>query len=356
VSISRDDLRAAVQAGVLTEAQAAGMLALAGSRAGRRAARAGDEGRFEFCRGFAEVFVLLGLILLLAGAAVFAAPAGAGPLLPAVVAALCWLMARDFTRRRRMSLPSIVLAAGFGMGAAGTIGWALSERLGSGASPVVAGVLFGLAGMAAMAASHRAFRVPFAMFVLGLFGLAALFVVTAGIRPQPADAGFRAEVFDLRHSSGLAFGTLLSGLAAFAGAMWFDLRDPHRLGRTAASGFRLHPLAAPAPVNTVALTVLDFGGAAGYLLTAAALAAVALLALGIDRRSVLTPGLVHPGIVLAWALCAGGDAGSIALLLVVLGAIVTGLGTFWTGLRARLLRALPDFPGKSRLPPWAEAP
>jgi len=36
------------------------------------------------------------------------------------------------------------------------------------------------------------------------------------------------------------------------------------------------------------------------------------------------------------------------------GLAITGLGTFWTDLRARMMRALPDFPGKHRLPPYSE--
>jgi hypothetical protein len=39
--------------------------------------------------------------------------------------------------------------------------------------------------------------------------------------------------------------------------MIFDMSDPHRVTRRAASGFWLHVIAAPAIVNTVALTLFD---------------------------------------------------------------------------------------------------
>ena len=56
-----DDLRAAVAAGILTEAQAAGLMALAQGRAGQRAHMAADDEPFEFFRGFSEIFIALGL-------------------------------------------------------------------------------------------------------------------------------------------------------------------------------------------------------------------------------------------------------------------------------------------------------
>jgi len=66
--------------------------------------------------------------------------------------------------------------------------------------------------------------------------------------------------------------------------------------------------------------------------------------------------MIYLGIVLVWAMGAGGREVSWPLLLLVLGGLITALGTFWTPMRARLMRALPDFPGKSRLPPYAESP
>lgn len=351
MTMSREDIRAAVAAGILDEAQAAKMQALAEARAGQRAG-AEDE-PFEFFKGFAEIFVSVGLVLLIAAVMGFAALSGGWLMLPLILAATCWGLALYFTRAKRMSLPSIVLATGFAIGVAAATG---SRVFGIGSIDALRGdgVVTALIGMAAMAAYYRFFKVPFAMFLLGLFGLSAVMVVTGG---TGAGSGSLAErLFDLRSGSGASLGTLVFGLAAFAGAMWFDLRDPHRLGRTAAAGFWLHLLAAPALVNTLLLTMLNLGGAAGNLLTAAGIAAIGLFALVIDRRSFLTAGMIYLGIVLVWAMGAGGREVSWPLLLLVLGGLITALGTFWTPMRARLMRALPDFPGKSRLPPYAESP
>jgi hypothetical protein len=115
-------------------------------------------------------------------------------------------------------------------------------------------------------------------------------------------------------------------------------------------------LAAPALVNTVALTLYNVGGTAGIVSLAAALAVIAALALIIDRRSFLTAALVYIALVTSWIIEGrnGTDFRSWAMMLIVLGALVTVLGTWWVPLRSALMRALPDFPGKRRLPPYAE--
>ena len=40
------------------------------------------------------------------------------------------------------------------------------------------------------------------------------------------------------------------------------------------------------------------------------------------------------------------------VVMFVVGLGLTGLGTFWTQLRTALMQRLPNFPGKSRLPPY----
>jgi len=217
-------------------------------------------------------------------------------------------------------------------------------------------VLAALIAMGAMALWYRRFRLPFTMFILGLFGLQAIYGLTASMTAIEEAAGaYGGLLFDLRNSPHFALATLIFGALAFAGGMWFDTRDPHRLGRHAATAFWLHMLAAPALVNTIAMTLFDVGGTAGMLATAAALGLIACLALAIDRRSFLTAGIVYIGLVISWAVRGGNDAagtGHWAVILLILGLLVTGLGTWWVPLRRGLMRALPDFPGKSSLPPY----
>ena len=65
--IERDDLRAAVSAGIVTEAQAASLSSLAHSRSGARENLAPGDEPFELFKGFNEIFIVIGLVILAVG-------------------------------------------------------------------------------------------------------------------------------------------------------------------------------------------------------------------------------------------------------------------------------------------------
>lgn len=356
--VAAEDLRAAVAAGILTEAQAASVTALAQSRAGQRAAMPAEDEPFEFFRGFSEIFVSIGLIILLTGIVSLLTVVGGIAILtvlPLICAAIAWWWAGYFTLKRRMNLPSMVLASAFG----GGLYLAAITVMGQSDAPLRLSVVMAFVVAAlGMALWYRRFRLPFSAFILGLFALGAVYTTTASVDTLggfvAGDRTGLAHLFDLRQSPQFALATLGFGIAAFLAAMWFDTRDPHRLGRHAATAFWLHLLAAPALVNTVALTLYNLGGTGGIALLTAALAVIAMLALVIDRRSFLTAAIIYIALVLGWALRDAGDtAMSFVSTLIVLGALVTAIGTWWVQLREALMRALPDFPGKSSLPPYA---
>ncbi|MGB3147082.1 MAG: hypothetical protein WBA91_04915 [Paracoccaceae bacterium] len=350
------DLRAGVAAGLLTEAQAAGLAALAADRAGKRAALPAEDEPFEFFKGFSEIFVSVGLIILLSGISLLVGWLGGITtliFLPLLSAAIAWWWAKYFTLERRMNLPSMVLASAFGSG----IFFSAMTMLNQGSLPDRGSfVLSALVAMGAMGLWYRRFRLPFSMFIFGIFGLIAVYGLTTSIDSLSDLRGFDG-LFDLRGSPQFSLATLLFGAAAFLGGMWFDTRDPYRLGRHAATAFWLHLLAAPALVNTVALTLFKVGGSGGMLMTGAALALIAALALVIDRRSFLTAGIAYIALVISWVVRGDGAAGvgHWAMILLILGLLITALGTWWVPLRKGLMRALPDFPGKSRLPPYDAA-
>jgi hypothetical protein len=359
---TREDLRAAVAAGILSEAQAASVTALAEGRAGRRDTMPAEDEPFEFFRGFSEIFVSLGLVILLSGIAAMLGWFGGGGLLiliPFGVAIVAFWWANYFTLKRRMNLPSMVLACAFGSGL-----YTSALYLASIAELPVRAAFVGsfLAGAAGMALWYRRFRLPFSVFILGLFVLGAVYTLTAtvdslgGFIEGDRSGGF-AALFDLRESPYFAMATLVFGIGAFLVGMWFDTRDPHRLGRHAATAFWCHMLAAPALVNTVALTLYNTGGQSGVVLLMVALVAISALALVIDRRSFLSAAIAYIAIVIAWIIQGSGDAdfGTWTFIVIVLGAVITAIGTWWVPLRAALMRALPDFPGKDRLPPYAKA-
>lgn len=361
MQMTTDDLRAAVAAGLLTEAQAASVTALAQGRAGQRAGMPAEDEPFEFFRGFSEIFVSIGLVILLSGIAAMLAWFGGGGLLvavPAGTAAVAWWWAHYFTLKRRMNLPSMVLACAFGSGVFLSAVTVLAMAELPDRAVAVAGFAATVAGLALW---YRWFRLPFAMFLLGLAALGVIYTLTATVDSLggfvAGDRSGFAGLFDLRESPAFALATLGFGVAAFLAGMWFDTRDPYRLGRHAATAFWLHMLAAPALVNTVALTLYNTGGSRGMSMLFAALLGITLLALVIDRRSFLSAGIGYIAVVIAWIVQGSGDAdfGTWTLILIALGALITAIGTWWVPLRAALMRALPDFPGKDRLPPYAKA-
>jgi hypothetical protein len=350
VTLARDDLRAAVAAGLIDERQAAGLLALAQARRGARAALDPREEPFELFRGFNEVFIVVGLVILFSGWSALTGilaferlgMAGMTPVLwsAATVAGLA-LLARYFTLRRRMVAPSIALTVMLALAAlqAGlSAGWLLDLAIGPRAV-LAAGVT-----TLALAAWYAVFRIPFAMALaaLGVFATAVAVQVSGGALPRTP-----ADLFLLTNEGPFAWVTMALGLGCFALAMWFDMGDPHRVGLRSATGFWLHIVAAPVIVNTVALSLLEIGTPAAQGALFAFLALVAVLAVAIDRRSFLVSGVAYV-VVLAVILLEDGAAG--AILGLGLGLVL--LGAQWERLRARLMRALPDFPGKSRLPPW----
>ena len=354
MTVTPEDLRAAVAAGIVTEAQAASLSSLSQARAGQRARLPAEDEPFEFFKGFSEIFISIGLVILLSAVTGLLVTIGGFALLtlvPLVSAAIAWWWATYFTLKRRMTLPSMVLASAFGMAIL------IFAFVGLGQASAVNqtdGIGAFLVATLAMVLWYRRFRLPFAAFLTGLFALGFIYSAVLPDTVPYALAGSTsglAALFDLGRSPAFASATLAFGLAAFVVGMWFDLRDPHRLGRHAATAFWCHLLAAPALVNTVAVTLLN-GGGTGLL--AVALVPITLLALIIDRRSFLTAAIVYIATVIAWVIGVG-DGTRWIFILMLLGAFITAIGTWWVPLRAALLQALPDFPGKSRLPPYGSS-
>jgi len=350
MSLSRDDLRAAVAAGMISEAQAASVLALSEARAGVREHASGLDEPFELFKGFNEIFIVVGLVILYSGwvgltgmsAILSLAPTSASfALYAGITMATSALLAGYFTLKRRMVAPSIALTVMFAL-AALQLGASLSWQWGLNFQEraVATG---GLATLALLA-WYAAFRIPFSMALvaLGVFATAgaALILRGAGL-PRPE------ELFLLSADGPFAVLTIVLGLVGLGVALGFDMSDPHRVTRRAQTGFWLHVIAAPAIVNTVALTLFTDGSPVAQLMLLAFLSFLAVFAVVIDRRSFLVAGV---GYVVALSLGVLEDQAMLAILILGLGLVL--LGAFWEKLRAALMRSLPRFPGKDRLPPW----
>ncbi|MGU3538225.1 hypothetical protein [Methylobacterium sp. A54F] len=335
----------AVERGLLDPAQAAALLDLRREMAGQDPSvpdLADDEERVRFVTGFADIFVSIGILLVL-GTTGYLLVGRVEPALGwGAVAALAWGLAELFSRRRRMALPSIVLLVAFvGAGYAGVVALLGGEAglrahvLGPRGSPGGAlpylGATLAACGLAAL--HFRRFRVPITVAAGAGAAAAAAYVLAGALLPAPERGALNAVM-------------ALLGLAIFALAMRYDLSDPARATRRTDIAFWLHLLAAPLIVHPVLGLVTLRAAAvspAAALAVLALILCLALVALATDRRAILVSGLTYAGIALGTLIREvgfGTQAGPYSLL--GLGLFVLLISLTWRDLRGRVLRALPD--------------
>jgi hypothetical protein len=339
----REDLDAAAAAGIITFDQAAklGAFLAARSDAGEAPIETfapssdPDVETFRFVRGFQDVFLTIGVILLLVGVGI-AGPMLLGPVPGTYAGALvAFGLAVVLASGKRLVLPSIALAVGFTIFA------------GAGTATVIGGrvpLIGGLAALAAAGLFFAVFRLPFALALVAL----SLIPVVFGL----LDLVFAANI------AAIWLPTLLVlGILAFLAAMAFDLSDPLRRTLRSDNAFWLHLVAAPLIVHsTIALVVA--GGrfeptVDDALVVIGVVLALGLVALVVDRRAMLVAGLGYLAFAIA-RLMAEADvtaSGVVSATLIVVGAGVVALGVGWRGIRHFLLGALPRRGLLLHLPP-----
>lgn len=348
--IAPEDLRAAVGSGLLTEAQAVSLRALADSRRGAREGLAPGDEPFELFKGFNEIFIVVGLVILASGWITVNSITMAtevvnyqSHILTATLigAAVLWGISEYFIRVRRMIAPAIALSIMFaGNALAGSAAY-FAEPFMIAQEDFSSLPLAVAVAVAVLAVYWWRFRVPFAMalMALGLFGLAM--IIGANNAGTPEDI---TDLFRLSAQGPFAWITLAVGFAVFVVAMIFDMSDPHRVTRRSAQGFWLHVVAAPALVNTIALALLEQNS---NLVLIVVLIIFALIAIIIDRRSFLITAIGYV-VALASTVFDGDSAGLTVLLL---GIFLVALGAFWARIRATLLTTFSAVLPLKRLPP-----
>jgi MFS family permease len=351
--IDRDDVRAAVGSGLISEKQAAGLISLADSRRGAREYLARGDEPFELFKGFNEVFIVIGLLILSMGWwGVVTLALGDrivdlqrySLIVGGLGAAFLWLLSEYFIRHRRMVAPAIALAVMFAGNAVFGFTAVLSHpfMIAQGDFSSLPWPLF--LAVLTLAVFWWRFRVPFALAMIAV-GLFVVAIIQTASNSGPIDG--ISDLFLLSAGGRFAWITLALGLAVFAAAMAFDMSDPHRVTRRSANGFWLHVVAAPALVNTVALSLLAQDNGASNAVLLAVLTLFALVAIVIDRRSFLIAAIGYI-VVLAGTVFDGDGA---ALTVLLLGLVLLILGAFWERIRARVLRLMPGFVPLHRLPP-----
>lgn len=358
--ITRDELRAAVEAGAIPASQAEALARFVDRR--RAASRAGDE-PLPLFRGVNDLLMALGTLVGGIGMVLLVAALPEGGL-KALLAAALLVPVAVFSRvfaRRRAELPGILAAVGGSL----LLGIALIEaaaltplapadmtmdRFTDRAGLAAAGIATLLWGLAARAALRTAF--PLAMAAAGLAAAPILTLATiAGWPDAPELLGASRPVF--------AAIALAAGFGAASAGLRRDFADPLRASYRATEAFWLHAAAATLFGAAISLGVLHgLGEAKGVPIAAALGLPLALYALIIDRRSFLTLAAAWVGwyaVRLARGVDLGSDAAMAAAATLSIGLALLGLALGWSRVRRALMRALPDFPGKDRLPPWDAA-
>jgi hypothetical protein len=311
---SEEDLNSAVAAGILTEAAASGLREHAGQR---KHTLAVDEEPVRLVTGFNDIFVVIASLLMLGSAnwigSTFVAWVG-----PAVAAAVAWLLAEFFVRKRHMALPAIVLLLVF-----------MGELffLGNIVNPFVALILCSIgAGL-----HWRRFRVP--ITVAAGTGAALALINSAIIANVPGATGYQFYLF------------ILAGIVAFLLALRWDARDTLRQTRRSDVAFWLHLLAAPLLVHPI-FTSLKVSGDQVDLLQIAVVVVlyigIAIISLAIDRRALMVSALAYVLYAFSALLKQYGVVSlNFAITAAAIGAALLMLSAYWHASRAFVLGFLP---------------
>lgn len=370
---SNEDINSAVASGALSAEAAA---ALRAHVSADRDMPVGDEENFRLVTSFNDIFVTIGVIILLVAVGSIAGTIFgmlnletlAFGLASAVVAAIAWLLGEVFTRKRRMALPSIVLLTVFtwsvffaaaallvtpfdlgggsggnsdpdfdsniivrSLGAAFAIGWMLI----AGAITVFATYLH-----------WKRFMVPITV-AAGAAALVGSVIAALTLADQAVNDG--------NGSYATLPLVLLAGIGVFIAAMRWDMSDRERTTRRSDVAFWLHLLAAPMIAHPL-FSSLGIVGGEQEVGMGAALGVIAiyilfgLVALAIDRRALLVSALAYVLAALAILFRQFGAVElNFALTALVIGSALLTLSVFWSPIRGRLVAALPPA-WQARLP------
>lgn len=347
------DLKAAVEAGALTPDQAARFEGFLRTRSDPD--KMLDPENLRFLTNFNDVFLAIGMLVLLSGVAFFSATMFGGigargitiTLMAAPVLIAAWALAEYFCGRRRLLLPSMVLAAAVCL-SMGTIAASLllpqgveqaARSFDNDMPDFASNALFAwFAGSAIGAlAIFLRFRLPFSLFLLAL-SIAGFFYTAVGRFSGDAHTVF----------SGVAM--LAAGIATLIAAIAFDARDPNRASIWSDGAFWLHMAAAPQIIFGLRGLIMGAhfspGGIPDAALMLGLLLFFAAFSLALNRRALIVSGLLSFATAI-WVLFdkAGLGAGSmmnnLMLTALLVGGCIVLLGGGWRTARRALLKIVP---------------
>ena len=360
----RDDLAAASAAGIVSVEQAERLGSYLEERRQARAAPAAqaatpaadepnpleDSEMPRFVRGFHDILITIGVLILLAGVAGLTHPALA--VIPTI------LLAELLVRRQRLALPAFALTFAYGATVTMAVLWVLDKTVGPMSQDEGRNLLLLLAAyLLVLPPFYWRYRVPVALAgMIALTSCVAVFYIGAIVDSTLYHDG-------QHHPAAMIIVGLLGALVMLALAVRFDLSDPARVTRRSDVAFWLHLVTAPALLYSILALIFigrpyDNNWDISAIATTQPVTVVIVVALFVlfglvmDRRAFVTSSLLSLGFSLAALFRNGfgeiGDVVSVALL--ALGIIVLGIGVFWTVLRRAALSLLP-VSMQARLPP-----
>jgi hypothetical protein len=340
--IRDEHIEAAVTQGILSREQAERLLALARSTSPPAAAGDApadpDDEKFRLIGGFNDVFVTIGVGLLVAAIFGLASVFDFRPGFAVLAMVSAWGLSEYFSRRKRLALPSIALALMFAGGAA-------FAGLSLGGDASGAFITAPLAAAIAAVAHERRFHVPidWAIAAMGV-----VYAVIGVISLVAADW--------LGEHKAIPFAIM--GVGLFAIALRVDATDLARVTRRSDIAFWLHMLAAPMIVHAAMPLVTGDLGTTSETATGQAVTVLivfvllGLVAVIIDRRALLVSGLTYAGIAIGYLLTQGVEKGlGFSLTLLGLAGLVLGLSAGWRPLRRAVLDHIPLGPLQGYVPP-----
>ncbi len=336
-----EQVRKALEAGIITPDQAKSMgVELP---AGDDTSTIGQEDNMRFLRSFSDVFIGLGLIILMLGLSGLIAMSGGGVLFLAA-AAVSAILADYFGRKKRAHFPTLILALAFLI----FVQRGLTALIGGG------DILVAFITAAAMGLFYWRIRLPFCIALIALALLYLLFAVLGQIAPGLT-------------KSNLGVVLLLAGLAVFGAALAYDVRDTHRRTRFADNAFWLHFIAAPMIIHGLAVMSVSmksdvlFGfvpmvsiNRADAAVILVIIAFISFVGLAINRRALIVSSLGYGIFALAYLFDGAGMkfGMSVTMAFVALGAAVVFLGAGWHAARNQIIKVLPKW--KVFPPPYEE--
>jgi hypothetical protein len=287
-----------------------------------------DAEEVRFVRGFHDVFIAIGIVILLFGLIYGLRNVGPAWVVAGSGAITVWVLSEVFARKLRLALPSFLLSITFtpmfyvscvALLADNGNDFSMWEMLGAkDASRLILPSLIATCGAAL---HYYRFKIP-----VGLTGVLAGMLVVCSVMLETFFPGF------LEHY-GVWF-VLFAGAACFVFAMVFDSRDRERVTANSDKAFWLHLMAAPLLVHSLLLLIAGEGtnATANYaFLVIVVFLTLAVSAIIVDRRALLVSGLGYFGVAIASLMTQAELSQDItlAITLILLGCFILLLGSSW---------------------------